>query len=595
VDETPAAADDAAPATADAARRRRFVDTLPGDTPALVASPPPADPDPSERTLREESEEFESGEPRKRHVSTIVGHPATAPQPPSGAPVLSPPKWRGAQAYLEGAEPQPRISSIPTPPLVGTTWSNPPSKVTTKIGPPPPPNALEPPAPAAAAADAISDKIQEMLDGQTSVAMQVEEPAGSDKQSAKREQLAIEQLEPDEPPIDEAEPEDLAVDELPIDEELDAIVEAEPLPAVAAGEQPAPPARPAPAPRPLARIALRADPNRNGESQVSRLPAVVEVAAAPAERTSPAPQSPATSNAKATSPEPAASAGNAMAAQQAKRGDAAASARPQRAAPAATASTADERKRPAAVPQHSGVSSTLAPAETMRVDDSRASAGVLLVAAMVLIGVGGWFGTRGGYPGPAHLATRPPDPAAAQAPVPPPPPAQPSTVPPGVRPPETARAPGSAQAAVDARAAKSPTSTSTNAAKHVRNGVKSQGASDSKANDEEPAARTDSSDQPVLRVVPHEASKEAPDIPTRENVLAALAPIRPAVAECARGQHGTAQLDITVASTGFVTQAIVGGDFSGTPAGSCIARVARTAQFVPFKKPRFRVIYPFSL
>jgi hypothetical protein len=40
---------------------------------------------------------------------------------------------------------------------------------------------------------------------------------------------------------------------------------------------------------------------------------------------------------------------------------------------------------------------------------------------------------------------------------------------------------------------------------------------------------------------------------------------------------------------------VVGGDFAGTPEGSCIARVARTAQFVRFAKPRFRVIYPFSL
>ncbi len=41
--------------------------------------------------------------------------------------------------------------------------------------------------------------------------------------------------------------------------------------------------------------------------------------------------------------------------------------------------------------------------------------------------------------------------------------------------------------------------------------------------------------------------------------------------------------------------AVVAGDFAGSPAGSCIARVVRTARFAPFSKPRFRVIYPFSL
>ena len=64
---------------------------------------------------------------------------------------------------------------------------------------------------------------------------------------------------------------------------------------------------------------------------------------------------------------------------------------------------------------------------------------------------------------------------------------------------------------------------------------------------------------------------------------------------CAHGMQGTAQLDITVADTGFVTSAVVGGDFAGTPEGSCIARAVRSAQFAPFKKPRFRLIYPFSL
>jgi hypothetical protein len=99
----------------------------------------------------------------------------------------------------------------------------------------------------------------------------------------------------------------------------------------------------------------------------------------------------------------------------------------------------------------------------------------------------------------------------------------------------------------------------------------------------------------VLKVTPHDQGSDLPELPSRDDVLAALAPIRAGVDECAHGQHGMAQVDITVASTGFVTHAVVDGDFAGTPEGSCIARAARRAQFVAFKKPTFRVIYPFSL
>jgi hypothetical protein len=97
-----------------------------------------------------------------------------------------------------------------------------------------------------------------------------------------------------------------------------------------------------------------------------------------------------------------------------------------------------------------------------------------------------------------------------------------------------------------------------------------------------------------VAVAPRLPAGELPEIPSRDNVLAALEPLRKGIGECAHGQHGVAQLDITVAGNGVVTHAVVGGDFAGTPEGSCIARVARAAQFVPFAKPRFRVIYPFS-
>ena len=102
----------------------------------------------------------------------------------------------------------------------------------------------------------------------------------------------------------------------------------------------------------------------------------------------------------------------------------------------------------------------------------------------------------------------------------------------------------------------------------------------------------------MLRVVPQGTAPTpatASDTPTRREVLDALEPLRPAVERCAKGQHGIAQLDITVISSGVVTHAVVAGDFAGTPEGSCIALAARDAKFAPFQKPRFRVIYPYAL
>jgi hypothetical protein len=85
------------------------------------------------------------------------------------------------------------------------------------------------------------------------------------------------------------------------------------------------------------------------------------------------------------------------------------------------------------------------------------------------------------------------------------------------------------------------------------------------------------------------------DKPTREDVQAALEPVKPQVIACAQGKRGTAQADITVASSGVVTRALVVGDFAGTPEGSCMARAVRDAHFPSFAQPSFRVIHPFML
>jgi len=86
-----------------------------------------------------------------------------------------------------------------------------------------------------------------------------------------------------------------------------------------------------------------------------------------------------------------------------------------------------------------------------------------------------------------------------------------------------------------------------------------------------------------------------PETPEREDVLAAMTPLRDAIRECADGRGGIAELDLSVASSGAVLNALVRGDYAGTPQGSCIARVARKASFTPFRRDRFRVLYPMSL
>ena len=64
---------------------------------------------------------------------------------------------------------------------------------------------------------------------------------------------------------------------------------------------------------------------------------------------------------------------------------------------------------------------------------------------------------------------------------------------------------------------------------------------------------------------------------------------------CADGRSGVAEVDVTIAANGVVTNALVGGDFRGTPQGSCIARAVRKARFPKFTKDSFRLLYPYSL
>jgi hypothetical protein len=85
------------------------------------------------------------------------------------------------------------------------------------------------------------------------------------------------------------------------------------------------------------------------------------------------------------------------------------------------------------------------------------------------------------------------------------------------------------------------------------------------------------------------------ETPSRDDVLNGLDRVRSTVRACAEGHNGVAEVDLTIAANGVVTNALVGGDFGGTPQGSCIARAVRKARFPTFKQDRYRVLFPYVL
>jgi hypothetical protein len=279
----------------------------------------------------------------------------------------------------------------------------------------------------------------------------------------------------------------------------------------------------------------------------------------------------------------------------------------------AVARAAERRAQSAARSEDDESVSSLAPAEVRRParraerssrTGSDALTGTLLVAAMTLIGVGGWFGTKWFYPYPGppsrHVIATVPAAAAATTTTTTTPtptttmqaPSSDTTAP--TAPPEGTAALEPVGGVQTATAAAQSASGSKAAARRAHPGAK-LATRDQASGARSTEAQQPEAESPVLRVVQRSEQGDTQDIPSKADVLTALGRVRSAVSACAHGMQGTAQLDITVADSGFVTSVVVGGDFAGTPEGSCIARAVRAAQFAPFKKPRFRLIYPFSL
>jgi hypothetical protein len=83
--------------------------------------------------------------------------------------------------------------------------------------------------------------------------------------------------------------------------------------------------------------------------------------------------------------------------------------------------------------------------------------------------------------------------------------------------------------------------------------------------------------------------------PSREDVKAGYESVRIELNECARGAHGTGFANLTIIGDGRVSYSMIGGDFAGTQAGTCMARALRSTSFAPFSGESFTVRFQFTL
>lgn len=195
--------------------------------------------------------------------------------------------------------------------------------------------------------------------------------------------------------------------------------------------------------------------------------------------------------------------------------------------------------------------------------------GYALVAAMVVLGIGGWFLTAGGY-------RRGSEPAA-----------QPTAAASVVRP----SAPLASPKLSVMPAAPAPVAEPTPPVEEVAPAPSPAPAESGRAR---PRVASKTVRKTVAAPAPDPASNEI-ETPSRDDLLNGLDRVRSNVRACAEGRNGVAEVDLTIAANGVVTNALVGGDFGGTPQGSCIARAVRKARFPTFKQDRYRVLFPYVL
>jgi len=115
------------------------------------------------------------------------------------------------------------------------------------------------------------------------------------------------------------------------------------------------------------------------------------------------------------------------------------------------------------------------------------------------------------------------------------------------------------------------------------------GSTDEGAPEPEPVAEQASEE------VAEAPATELPPHPTREDVQRTMLGALPAIRECAAGQNGTVEVEVTAGSSGRVRNAVITGTFAGTPEGSCMAREMRRVRFPRFTQESFTVRYPFRI
>ena len=90
-------------------------------------------------------------------------------------------------------------------------------------------------------------------------------------------------------------------------------------------------------------------------------------------------------------------------------------------------------------------------------------------------------------------------------------------------------------------------------------------------------------------------STDAPDLPSRVDVAAAMRALHPAMRACGSGDAGVATVTVVFDPQGYVVTATAAPPLLGTAVGTCLARAAQAARLPPFRRGSFRVSYPFRL
>jgi hypothetical protein len=84
---------------------------------------------------------------------------------------------------------------------------------------------------------------------------------------------------------------------------------------------------------------------------------------------------------------------------------------------------------------------------------------------------------------------------------------------------------------------------------------------------------------------------------TRKQVSDGMQPVKPQISACFEKFKvpGTAEVKLTIESTGRVSQVMVSGKFAKKPTGACVEDAVKTAVFPAFEGAPMTLDYPFML